>query len=319
MLPSYIPQEQRHLVFRPKYKRKLEIDPVVVHVDGDVHSFGYMNKLTDFPNTNKAVGAAIRAMRKPGDFEQLPRLLAGVCVQAGRKIKPDYFPRMVRRAADAGRLDVIMRCVESVDRTGFKLNTPETVNELLVSIQKAAADRNWDKGETEKALKRTQQVLDVMEEEPAHHRDLKGKHERLQRYPLYRDPQFLAARLHMEAALALKHHDGKDVDGLVARHANQIVQLWPAKAGLLDLHPDEAYNHAEGVKYMLHRRTFVWAAAPVLSALRKAAQVVDSALATELKSRADKVEEELEIALRAAGGEGRGVDFYRKLFGKHGR
>ncbi|KAK3942434.1 hypothetical protein QBC46DRAFT_309465 [Diplogelasinospora grovesii] len=317
ILPSYLPEDQRKRLYNHKYKKQLQVDPITLEIDGQLHKFKYVDMMRDLPNTHDVVTRALNAMKTPSDFANLPRLLEGVCSQAHRKLNGSLYPKMVRRAAMADCLTVVIDCAKQVKRTGFKLDSSETINELLVWIQKGAIDSNWDKKTTQKALKRTQQILDLLEEDENHQPKEEVAVSRA--FPFYRDPQMLAARLHMAAALAVKHHGGKDLDGgLVAKYAQELVQLWPEETGLLELHPTIAYaDSREGMRYLLERNGFVWYASPILSGLRMAAQVVEPELAQQLKKRAAAVGDELQTALavaRKSHSTQRGVALYNKLF-----
>ncbi|KAK3332468.1 hypothetical protein B0T19DRAFT_415750 [Cercophora scortea] len=321
ILPAYLPADQQAKIYNANYKQKLLDDPITMEVDGEEVRFGYVDRYK-LPNTKKAVVSALNAMKTPTDFLNLPTLLEGLRL-AHRKVSYDLHEKMIRRACVNGCIAVILECVKQVKRTGFTLETSQAINELLVWIQKEALDSDWDKKETERALRRTQSVLEMLEADPLHQPAKDPKLKALRRFPFYRDPQILAARLHMAAALAVKHQAGHDADGKVAKYAQELVRLWPKEAGLLELHPEEAYarQHDTEMRYLLNRNAFLWFASPVLNGLRLAAQVVEPALAKELLERAANVEKQVQSALAqqaateggAAGG--RGLNLYNELCG----
>ncbi|KAL2021055.1 hypothetical protein VTK56DRAFT_7710 [Thermocarpiscus australiensis] len=312
ILPTYLPPQQRKRMYNPKLKPYLQNDPITLEIDGVVHKFRYVNRVTDLPNTHALVRDAIRAMKTSSDFHNLPMLLEG-CERANRKLDETLYPKMIRRAAMANCLRVIIDCIRAVERTGFKLDTSEKINELLVWIQKRPIDSGWDKGATRAALKQTQLVLELLEGNESH-RPKKGS---AGRFPFYRDPQVLAARLHMAAALAVHHQGAKDADGSVTKYAEELVRLWPEGKGLLDLQPDVAYGERSRMRYLLDRNMYLWYASPVLNGLTLAAQVVaDPGLAMQLQNRADAVDAEIRTALASEKLKkgGRGEYMYNKLF-----
>ncbi len=291
VLPTYLPEEQRKKIYNPKLKQILQNDPVTLEIDEVVHKFRHVDRMS-LPNCNDLVKSVLKSMKTPADIQNLPPLLEG-CKRAPRKVTERHYPSMIRLASKLNSLNVILDMVKAVDRTGFKLNSSEKIDELFVWIQYDAIASGWDKAKTERALKRTQLVLNLLEAEKAH----RPKPDHAGRFPFHRDPQFLAARLHMAAVQAVHHQERKDVGGKVAKFADELVKLWPEGKGLLDLQPDESYRERTKMSYYVNRNRYLLSAAPVLNGLTLAAQVVDPGLAMQLQNRADAVDAEIKVAL----------------------
>ncbi|KAK3356946.1 hypothetical protein B0T25DRAFT_579094 [Lasiosphaeria hispida] len=313
ILPSYLPLDQQKKMYNAKYKQALETDPIILTIDGEELRFGYRDRLTELPNTKKSFKQAVDAMAAAKDFQNLPKLLEGVTQHAARKLDPSFYSMVVRKAGKNGDIQLILDAVRNVKRTGLKLDHSITINELLVLIQKAAIDEDWQLRALELALKRTQTVLDLLEGEPRH-APSRARGPEIRSFPFYRDPQFLAMRLHLAAALAIKQSGGKGTKERVVKYTEELLRLWPGKAGLLDLQPAEAYKYEFEMGYMLDRNVYLWAAAPVLNGLKLAAEVVEPELAKQLLKRARKVEEEAKAALEATADTGRGVMLYKQIF-----
>ncbi|KAK4106838.1 hypothetical protein N658DRAFT_461806 [Parathielavia hyrcaniae] len=311
VLPTYLAPEQRKKIYKPKLKDYLQNDPVTMEIDGETYKFRHIRMAADLPNTRRLVKQATNAMTTKQDFQNLPALLEG-CERANRKLSTAIWTAMLRRAAMHKSLPVIMDCIKAVKRTGFKLDRSEVINELLVWLQIPAIESGWDEDKTRVAFKQVRLVLNLMESDENH---LPRKKDELA-FPFYRDPQVLAHRLHMAAARAVHHKKGEDVDGQVAKYAQELVTLWPEGAGLLDLQPAESYKNREKMWYLINRNQYLWHASPVLNGLTLAAQVVDPALAMQLQNRADSVESEVKAALasdkRKRGG--RGEEMYNSIF-----
>ncbi len=285
-----------------------------------VHKFGYVNKVTDLPNTTQTWKSALPLMKTPGDIQNIAVLLEG-CVRAHRKVSDTVRNKIIRTATKNNNLQVVVECVKAPKRTGFKLNTPELVNELLISLQLPAINSGWDEAKTKAALKQTNLILNVIEDE-SHSPGRRATG----RFPIYRDPSSLAAKLHLAAARAVHHQEGKDVDGKVAEYARELVKVWPEGAGLLDVYGPEAYKHREQARHLTEWNNFLWFASPVLSALNLAAKVVgasDASLGQQLQQRAQLVEGEVKRALDEASAkpskstesDKRGEALYKTLFG----
>jgi len=311
ILPTYLAGEQRKKIYNPKLKQILQNDPVTMEIDGVVHKFRYVNKAADLPSTRKTLIDALHLMKTPSDFQNLPALLEG-CKRAKHVVPTELQNKMIRLAASHNSLQVIVECVKAVERTGFKLNSSENINQLLIWAQWPAVTSGWDEAKTKTALKQVRLILNILESDKGHlpTAETKGA------FPFYRDPQVLASRLHMAAARAVHHQGGKDVDGKVTKYADELVKLWPEGAGLLDLQPDAAYKSRGTFRYLLNRNYYLWFASPVLNGLTLAAQVVDPGLAMQLQNRADKVDEEVKAALASPDRKqgGRGDQMYNALF-----
>ncbi|KAK3296138.1 uncharacterized protein B0H64DRAFT_442469 [Chaetomium fimeti] len=310
ILPTYLAPDQRRKIYKQKLKQILQNDPITMEIDGVVHKFRYRSKAGDLPSSTATVKEALELISTPADLHNIPPLLAGV-VRAGHKLPLYYYSMFLRRAAAHNQLQLIMDCIKTVDRTGFKLNHSAIINELLVYLQWPAIKSGWNEAKTKNALKQVRLIVNILESGKSH--EPKGDNEGA--FPYYRDPQVLGSRLHMAAARAVHLKEGKDDDGLVARFAQELVTLWPEDKGLLDLQPDESYQKGGPMRYLLDRNAYLFFASPVLNGLTLAAQVVDPALAMQLQNRADAVEAELQTALAAVEGqEGRGVSIYNSLF-----
>ena len=315
ILPSYLPTDQRKRLYNRHYKAQLEADPITMEIDGEKLRFYFTDKVRAVPSTKKALYEIVDLMKTPDDWAILPRLLEGLCVQAGRKLRYDQYGKLIRRAAMAGCLHTVLTCAREVKRTKFKLDSHEIANDLMINIQAEAILSDWDAAETGKALQRTERVLDMLEEDD--HQPTKKKDAATKAtYPLYKDPLILGARLHMAAAMAVKHNGGVDSDGKVAKYARELVALWPEGRNALELYGEQDFKADPSLRHLRHDTQVVFTVAPLLNGFRLAAQVVDPELAQQLESRAAVLEKELSAALarKPMREGGRMQQVYLKLF-----
>jgi hypothetical protein len=302
ILPSYLPADQRKRLYNRHYKAQLEADPITMEIDGEKLRFYFTDKVREVPSTKKALYDMIDLMKTPDDWAILPRLLEGLCVQAGRKLRYPQYGKIIRRASKAGCIHTILTCAREVKRTNFKLDCHEIVNDIMIAVQEAAINSNWDDAETAKALQRTERVVDMLEEKD--HQPVKKKSDddnaSEPTYPLWKDPVILGARLHMAAVAAAEHSSGVDLDGKVAKYAREIVALWPEGRGALELYGEEDFKAESSLGHLRHDTQITFTVAPILHGFRKAAQVVaptEPELAQQLESRAATLEKELSAAL----------------------
>jgi hypothetical protein len=286
-----------------------------MEIDGEKIRFYFTDKVRAVPSTKKALYEIVDLMKTPDDWAILPRLLEGICVQAGRKLRYDQYGKLIRRASMAGCIHTILTCAREVKRTNFKLDNQEIANDVMINIQTEAIMSDWDAAETAKALQRTERVLDMLEEKE-HQPSKKKDDTATSTYPLYKDPLILGARLHMAAAMAIKHNGGVDSDGNVTKYAREIVALWPEGKSALELYGEEDFKADPSLEHLRHDTQIILTVAPLLSGFRLAAQVVDAELAQQLESRAATLESELSGALarKPMREGGRMQQVYLKLF-----
>ena len=341
ILPSFLNFESRRKIYNNDYKERLRTNPITIEIGGEEHRFSYVNPMEELPNVRHMVHRSIGLMKTPADFENLPRLLEGL-QRAGRHLRPDDYAHMVRLAGERGSIYTIIECARSVRRTGFRLDQSEIVSEILFHLEMKAIESNWDEAQTRQALAWSEQVLDLLHDENhgrRPHTETAGSIGATMlgstaavaarppppylAIPLSRDPQLLAARLHLAAVVADKFAEGVDTDGKVSRYATELVQLWPAGGkGLRSLHPAEAYESRRGEMYYLKDpNKFLGIAAPLLYGLETAIRVLggsqgdSAALAGELQSRRDALDAEVQTALSLVPGR-RGSSIYSKYYGE---
>ncbi len=323
ILPSYLSFDQRKQMYKQKYKEKLESDPITMQIDSEIIRFRHVD-IFSLPNTQKIFKEALSEMRTPEDFRLIPKLLEGICVHAGRKLPWQELVRIVRKTSSNDCLYVALDCVAASKRTGFRLTRSEVVNDLLTALQKDVIDSQYSEEKTRKALAWSERIIEMLED-PNHKPSSKEQLRWSRGFPLNRDPQVLATRLHLAAARAVKHNGGEDVDGKVAKYAEELTRLWTSEGGLLSLHEKKAYNDSDRMRYLRQPNQFLWYASPILSGLRLAAQVTDGTVAARLAEITAAVDAEVQWALGEVAGEGktatnaegqtlRGMTMYNTLF-----
>ncbi|KAI2637472.1 hypothetical protein GGS21DRAFT_480774 [Xylaria nigripes] len=287
ILPSYLPMAQRKRLYSLKWQKKLQSDPIVMELDGEVIKFGYVDQQKEVYNTAREIIKVVSMFREPEDYENLGPLLEGI-KHANRKIPQ---AKIVRMLGEQGRISLIIDCAHHADRTNFKLDTSEKVNEILHYLQLRA--RN-DEEKTKQSLRWAEMVVDMLSTD--NHRPRIAKREDL--LPLNCDPMVLAAPLHLAAALVTQFDAGGEFLTKVRKFAQHIVAFWPAGKGLQELQPSELYNQVYKLKYLQDSNKFVALATPLLYGLEMAIEVVEPELATQLQTRHDILAAEIHKALK---------------------
>ncbi|KAK7717634.1 hypothetical protein SLS64_003129 [Diaporthe eres] len=317
ILPSVLPLTQRKKIFRERYKEKLELEPIEIEIDGKRLRFKYLDyRKGEVPNTRKIFFQALDKMKTKDDWQKLPKLLEALQHNARRKFEVSDWPKIVRKAGMSGNLGPVIEAVKRPERTGFKLDMSEKVQEIMSLIVWEAAEAGWSVSSLNTALRSAERILEVLDGEghEPHTRD-KARAELIkERFPLRRDPQVLATPLFLTAMLAVKHGKAEHADKM-RRYAQVIVSLWPEGKGLLELHPHEAYVDVEGTAYLMEKNKFVLAASPILKGFDLAMEGLSSDLASQIKLRRDPLAAEVRGALEADDmKKGRGKYLYEKCF-----
>lgn len=317
ILPSVLPLSQRKKIFRERYREKLELEPIEIEIDGKRIKFRYLDyRKGEVPTTRKIFFKALDNMKTKEDWQKLPKLLEALQHNARRKFEVSDWPKIVRKAGMSGNMGPIIDSVKIPERTGFKLDMSEKVQEIMSLIVWEAAEAGWSISSLNTALKSAERILEALNGEghELHTRDKEHAELIKDRFPLRRDPQILATPLFLAAMLAVKHGKTEHVDRM-RRYAQVIVSQWPEGKGLLDLHPHEAYVDVEGTAYLMEKNKFVLVASPILKGFDLAMEGLSSDLASQLKLRRDPLAAEVRSALESDDmKKGRGKYLYDKCF-----
>ncbi|KUI54379.1 hypothetical protein VP1G_01719 [Cytospora mali] len=318
LLPALLPVEQRKKIFRARYKEKLEQSPIEIEIDGQRIKFRNLDwRAGEVPNARKLFYQALGNMKTKEDWQKLPKLLEAIYYNANRKFESQDWPKMVRKAGFSGNLGPVIDAAKKPERTGFKLDASEKVQEILSFTVWEAAAADFQPWALETALKSAERILELMGQEghEFNHKDKEYLAVFKQRTPLRKDPQILATPLFLTAMLAVKHGKTEYQDKM-RRYAQAILSAWPEEKGLLELHPHEAYVDSEnGMQYLMKKNKFLLVASPILKGLDLAVQGLGDDLASQLKLRRDPVAEEVRSALETQDSkDGRGKQMYYKCY-----
>ncbi|KAH0499063.1 hypothetical protein TgHK011_006280 [Trichoderma gracile] len=162
ILPAYLPEKQRKLVFDPKMKTYLEQNPIVIEVEGLEHKFSSIDRFRDIDNSKSILSRALASMRTRDDWANLGTLLAGY-KKAGIRLKANHWGKIVRMAGQSGNILAVIECAKQAEKTGLLLTNPETVVRILSYINDKITNSHWDEAETKQAQKWADQVLDLLQ------------------------------------------------------------------------------------------------------------------------------------------------------------
>ncbi|PSR76232.1 hypothetical protein BD289DRAFT_398920 [Coniella lustricola] len=321
ILPSHLPTPQRKKLFRSRWKQKLESDPIEIELDDLRIRLRHINAAGgEVPAARRALYQAMDNMHTAHDWRKLPGLLEALYFNASRRFLPTDWPKIIRKASAAGQLAVIFEALKRPTRTGLKLDSSETVQELMSAIVwQAGHDGKWSASATERAFRNAERVVQALEEDEHQLRgDAKALWEQTNRFPLKRDPQVLAIPVLFASVMVVKHKGGEVYRKKLRDYVDVLLKQWPENQGLLDLHPHEAYIDPTGVAYLMEKNKFLVAASPILRGLDLAIEAVGGAssmLGQKLALRRKPVRAEVTAALQAGETKGkRGAAVYETVF-----
>lgn len=260
---------------------------------------------------------ALGSMQTKRDWQTLPKLLEALYYNANARFEPSDWPKIVRKAGQSGTLSTIFDAMRKPERTGLKLDRSETVQEIMSAIVWEAADGGWRQARTERALRKADKVVALLQQEE-HQLGIQATRESAEkgRHPLKRDPQLLATPLALAAIMVFKHGKTAEYAGMLRKYAQVTLERWPEGKGLLELHPAEAYVDPLGMAYLMEKNKFLQVAAPILRGFDVAIDGLGNPeLASKIKSRRDALAEEVQAALASEETKGRrGAVMYEKCY-----
>ncbi|PQE23804.1 hypothetical protein CJF30_00008799 [Rutstroemia sp. NJR-2017a BBW] len=257
--PAHLSEYDRRLVYSPKNSSSLLNDPKYVDIGGESFRLEPIRQLWDEPSKRKGFRRALYLMVDTKHWNNLPRLLEGL-KDCKRPLKKDQVQEMIRKAALANRIDIIIECARRVTDTGFRLNEPEVVKSVMWGLHVKAAQSDWAEKETEQALRLGEMVAEMLEDKQHAGGPIVGDDD------VRRLPEVIGILLELAAVRASKHLEGKDADGKVATYAARIVDM-PTKK--LTIEEDSSMEQEIAVNMWLKD------AVPVIHGMKEALRLLD--------------------------------------------
>lgn len=279
--------------------------------------------MREVPAADTILKKAVDAFKQLDDWKNLEPLLVGLH-QAGRVLHADTQSKIVRRAAQQGRLDDLFYIMRQAGRTGFFMNAHEPISTFLTwTYRECMIEEKGRAHALKRGLNRCSILFGDILEREEHGGNPIAKSPHLQfrnlRFPLTRDPQLLSVPLGLAAQHTLlegSHVVDQDKSlAEVERISVLICNLWRPKnpslggglggQGLAGLHPEDSYYDANWVKYLRNpNKRLEWEAILVRS-LEDAAEVLTRegkhylSVAQQLARIAEVVRAEAEVDIRA--------------------
>ncbi|KAK3073348.1 hypothetical protein LTR53_005144 [Teratosphaeriaceae sp. CCFEE 6253] len=236
LIPAYLRPPERRLIFGNKNRQLLADNPRNTVIGGEEIPLQWIDRRTEIPARRRMFVEAVESMVKAGAdgkaWQNLPALLTGMKdlgrgtpeskagqrrSMAGNSLGEGSLGKVVRKASAAGRMGIVVQCLNQVAQTGLSLKHNEVLEPVLWGLRDAAAADDWSEANMDKADRLAEEILGMLEME-AH-----GGGKTMRPRDARRRPEVVAAFLELTAVRAYKFQDGKDTDGTVRMYVERLL------------------------------------------------------------------------------------------------
>lgn len=158
-------------------------------------------------------------MEKSGNrkaWSNLPGLLVGL-TGYGRTPDDAMMGKITRKAVNAGRLDVIIQCLEQSRFTGMTLKKEVVLRNVVLGLHRQAQNDNWSEGAVRKGLAEARQLALMLEAEEH------GSGKVLSRDDPRQRPDIIGVYLELAAVNAYKFQDKQDKGGVLSAYVTRLI------------------------------------------------------------------------------------------------
>lgn len=216
LLPEHLTRDQQKLIYKQAMRAKLETEPVEVTI-GDVTLPLEQMDRNFRPNRWESLREVVAQSETAADWENVVRVLEGYH-SAGIAIKPQWQAMVVRHLTENGDHHIVLKALQRVKATGLRLSNYSVTQGVLKGAHNRAAESDWDKEETVKALRYARQVVELMEDKEHHAVLTKGS--KTTQTDWRGEPFVIAVPTELAAMVAQKYSGDKEV---VKTLANRLV------------------------------------------------------------------------------------------------
>jgi hypothetical protein len=208
------------LIFGTKNRKLLEDNPQTVEISDEEIQLQWMDRRRDIPSRKGLIRQAVNLMEKSGGdrkaWSNLPPMLVGLA-HIGVIVDEKMMEMIVRKAVNAGRLDIIIQCLEQSRFTGMTLKREEVLRNVIWGLHSQAQRNNWSASAVHKALAEARQLALMLEAEEH------GTGRALTRDDPRQRPEIIGVFLELAAVNAYKHQDKTDKGGVLAAYTTRLL------------------------------------------------------------------------------------------------
>jgi hypothetical protein len=218
-IPAYLRKPERKMIYGTKYKQQLTDNPQQTQLGDEVITLQWLDRRKDIPNRTKLFHQSIELMAEgeAKDWNNLPALLTGMKATRA-KLSSEQMGKVVRKAAENGKMGVVIQCLQQAQNTGLTLREEDVLYNVIWALHLHAQEAEWSEEATAKALRWAEEVGSLLE--TSEHRVgmvRKGVKD------VRRRAEVIGIFLELAAVQAHLHKGGKDVGGKVKMYAGRLL------------------------------------------------------------------------------------------------
>lgn len=226
-VPGYLDSHQRHLIFGTKNRKLLHDNPQTVEIGEEEIPLEWTDRRNDIPNRGKLINQALQLMEQSGGdrkaWSNLPAMMVGL-KHIGVELDERLMEKIVRKAVNAGRLDVVIQCLEQSRFTGMTLKREEILRNVVWGLHSQAQRDNWSESAVRKGLAEARQLALMLEAQEHGSGKILARDDPRQR------PEIIGVFLELAAVNAHKHQEKADKSGVLAAYATRLLSCIGDKA-----------------------------------------------------------------------------------------
>ncbi|RGP67503.1 hypothetical protein FLONG3_8472 [Fusarium longipes] len=234
ILPAYLPEAQRKIVYNPSKSDYMRRNPVVIELDGLEHTFSPIDIKKDIPNSKKALAAATKIMQTKEEWDNIATFLAGY-KKAGIRLKREHYESLIRRACAAQQEYSIIECAKQTDKTGLILNSDNSIILLMSSVNQKIYNSTQEEGAILRSLKWNRLIWELIQRPEHQKMDHLESRPHWTRSP-HQNPVVRGTLLFSQAhAIQVQQAAGEPVEELSKELRNNvefIANAWKKNPGL---------------------------------------------------------------------------------------
>lgn len=220
-IPAYLRNRERRAIFGDKNRQNLIDNPQSVALGDEEIQLQWINRRQEIPNRSVLITKAINLMlaSEGKDWSKnLPALLQGLNEGVKKSAGSPIMEKIVRKAAEMGKLGTVLPCLQQVSKTSMTLKDEGILRCVVWALHVSAARNGWNKGSLEKAIKDSNAVALMLESADHGSQSVMAENDPRTR------PSVLGTWLELVAAYAYKFQGGKDSEeGLVKAYTARLV------------------------------------------------------------------------------------------------
>jgi hypothetical protein len=231
-IPNEFPRKQRDMIYKTTRHKELKENPLIIEKwEEDIEVEPVLPH--DRPRVRRVLLDALKLMKVPEDFQNVPKILEGL-TRAGRRYGPSLNTKIVRTFNEKELQKLTISCARAYKQTGFMLGDPEIAEEAMLGAHLVAQQGKWTKDSVELAFKNAVEIAQMLDAtETVSQVQIHRGHSRVFHSGYIENgspsarPHIIGVLLELSAIQAVKFNHGiNDTDNQVQNYAAKFDTSW---------------------------------------------------------------------------------------------